>query len=106
MKNMPLSIDWLELCPAQQDIEYEKTNILSSFLFGTKRLIYSFAADYGKQTNEGGEQIRLWVNWGRDQTMVLDTLIRESFTAETGISVKLEQTNASLINGTRLLFQC
>lgn len=99
MKNMPLSIDWLELCPAQQDIEYEKTNILSSLLFGTKRLIYSFAADYGKQTNEGGEQIRLWVNWGRDQTMVLDTLIRESFSAETGISVKLEQTNASLING-------
>lgn len=100
MKNMPLSIDWLEFCPSGSETEYKKSGVLKNFIFGAKRLIYSFSADYGKTAAAAdGEQIRLWVNWGRDQTMVLDTLIRDDFTAETGISVKLEQVNASLING-------
>lgn len=99
MKNMPLSVDWLELVPSGAETEYTKTGFFGNLIFGAKRLIYSFSADYGKKPSDNKEQIRLWVNWGRDQTMVLDTLIREDFTAKTGISVKLEQVNASLING-------
>lgn len=100
MKNMPLSIDWIQLCPAEDEFELDKTNVFENFVFGAKRLIYSFTADYQSvSVKDGQKQIRLWVNWGRDQTTVLNTLIRDSFTAETGISVKLEQVNASLING-------
>lgn len=99
MKNMPLSVDWLELVPSGAETEYTKTGFFGNLIFGAKRLIYSFSADYEKKPSDNKEQIRLWVNWGRDQTMVLDTLIREDFTAKTGISVKLEQVNASLING-------
>lgn len=99
MKNMPLSVDWLELVPSGAKTEYTKTGFFGNLIFGAKRLIYSFSADYEKKSSDNKEQIRLWVNWGRDQTMVLDTLIREDFTAKTGISVKLEQVNASLING-------
>ena len=99
MKNMPLSVDWLELVPSGAETEYTKTGFFGNLIFGAKRLIYSFSADYEKKSSDNKEQIRLWVNWGRDQTMVLDTLIREDFTAKTGISVKLEQVNASLING-------
>lgn len=99
MKNMPLSVDWLELVPSGAETKYTKTGFFENLIFGAKRLIYSFSADYGKKPSDNKEQIRLWVNWGRDQTMVLDTLIREDFTAKTGISVKLEQVNASLING-------
>lgn len=99
MKNMPLSVDWLELVPSGVETEYTKTGFFGNLIFGAKRLIYSFSADYEKKPSDNKEQIRLWVNWGRDQTMVLDTLIREDFTAKTGISVKLEQVNASLING-------
>ena len=99
MKNMPLSVDWLELVPSGAETKYTKTGFFGNLIFGAKRLIYSFSADYEKKPSDNKEQIRLWVNWGRDQTMVLDTLIREDFTAKTGISVKLEQVNASLING-------
>ena len=99
MKNMPLSVDWLELVPSGAEKKYTKTGFFGNLIFGAKRLIYSFSADYEKKPSDNKEQIRLWVNWGRDQTMVLDTLIREDFTAKTGISVKLEQVNASLING-------
>lgn len=99
MKNMPLSVDWLELVPSGAETKYTKMGFFGNLIFGAKRLIYSFSADYEKKPSDNKEQIRLWVNWGRDQTMVLDTLIREDFTAKTGISVKLEQVNASLING-------
>ena len=100
MKNMPLSIDWFQFCPAEQEFQIKKTGFFSNFIFGTQRFIYSFIADYQLPTaDQAQEQIRLWVNWGRDQTNVINTLIRDSFTAKKGISVKVEQTNASLING-------
>ena len=39
------------------------------------------------------------MNWGRDQTKALDSLIKESFTAEKGIKVDLKIVSNSLING-------
>ena len=43
--------------------------------------------------------IRLWVNWGRDQAMILNSLIQDSFVPETGIGVQLEIVNATLVKG-------
>ena len=100
MKNMPLSIDWIQFCPAEDEFEIEETDFITNLVFGVKRFLFSFVVDYQSSASKNGEkEIRLWVNWGRDQTMVLNTLIRDSFTAETGISVNLQQVNASLING-------
>ena len=48
---------------------------------------------------ESENTIRLWVNWGQDQAAALNSLIEDSFTPKTGISVKVEIVNASLING-------
>ena len=45
------------------------------------------------------KQLKIWINWGRDQAQVLNNLIQQSFTPETGISVNLELTAASVIKG-------
>ena len=99
MKSMPLSIDSMEFCAYGKEPLKNTTNFLKSFIFGAKRLIYSFAVNYNSNKTKEKGKLTLWVNWGRDQSTVLDTLIREYFTPETKIKVDLKQVNASLING-------
>ena len=100
MKVMPLSLDQIRLSAPQETETFTKVGFFSSLGFGLRRFLASFTSDYTAAGSDGNEAtLRLWVNWGRDQTMVLDSLIKESFTAQTGIRVKLEQVNASLING-------
>ena len=100
MKVMPLSLDQIRLSAPQETETFNKVGLFSSLGFGLRRFLASFTSDYTDAGSDGdAATLRLWVNWGRDQTMVLDSLIKESFTAQTGIRVKLEQVNASLING-------
>ncbi len=100
MRTTPLSLDKFYIIPKDCDFKYETAGFFEKMLFGIKRFITAFSSDYGNISEEtGGKQLRIWVNWGRDQATVLNTLISESFTPETGISVNLEVTNASVING-------
>lgn len=101
MTSMPLSLDRITLSSPNDNTVIEKANIFEKFLFGTKRFLVSFTSDYNTLSSDSknGKSLKIWVNWGRDQVMVLNSLIQESFTPETGISVNLEMTNASLIKG-------
>ena len=100
MKVMPLSLDQIRLSVPGESETFAKAGFFSTLGFGFKRFFASFISDYSNLTgDDDATTLRLWVNWGPDQTMVLNSLIKESFTAETGIRVKLEQVNASLING-------
>lgn len=99
MKNMPLTLDEIRFAYAGSDFGWDEPNILERFWFGLKRLIGSYTEDYNTGSADSSGSIKLWVNWGRDQTMVLDSLIRESFTADTGIEVELQIVSNSLING-------
>lgn len=100
MSSMPLALDEIQIVPYSKEFDNKKVGLFEGFVFGLKRFINSFANDYnsnGKSSQES--QIRLWVRWGRDQTQVLNTLIQDTFTAQTGISVKVEMVNATLIQG-------
>ena len=102
MKSMPLSLDEIQLAPVGTEFEKSKTNLFNDIWFGVRRLCYSFVADYNNtkaSSDSEYPEIRLWVNWGRDQVAVLNSLIQDSFTPEHHISVKLEIVSASLING-------
>lgn len=99
MQAMPLGIDRLVFVPCKSDYSIKLPGFISRLSFGIKRFFISFTDDYSAKGAADGEQLKIWVNWGRDQAMVLNSLIEESFTPETGISVRLELTNASLING-------
>ena len=107
MKRMPLGIDNLELYAPNAEYAPKKVSFFEKFAFGFKRFIISFTDDYGaiSADSQEGKTLKIWVNWGRDQAMVLNNLIQESFTEysekELGykVTVNVELVNASLVKG-------
>ncbi len=95
---LPLDIDYFVLSSKDFDITGNETNFVENFLYGVKRFVVSFTDDYNVAP-ENKEAITIWVNWGRDQTKILNNLIQSSFTEETGIDVNLKVTNATMIQG-------
>lgn len=103
MKSMPLSLDEMVLVPPEHSIGNQNAGFFRRVGFAASRFFYSFIGDYGKSrlsgAEEGDKAITIWVNWGRDQTQILSTLIQEEFTQSTGIPVNLEIVNAGIIKG-------
>ncbi len=102
MIKMPLSLDQIQIVPAGKEFNNNNANFFKKLAYGAVRLISSFTSDYSLTNSDASSDkgtVRLWVNWGQDQTAVLNSIIQDSFTAETGINVQLEIVSASLING-------
>lgn len=101
MTNMPLSLDEIQVIPFGKTMEKKHANVFQSLGYGTVRLLSSFVQDYSLTDKDSGadKQIKIWINWGQDQAMVLNSLIKDSFTPETGIEVRVDVVSASLING-------
>ncbi len=101
MKKLPVSIDEMRLSYAGNDAEFKNGGFFEKFSFEVLRLYSSFVNDYTlyDESDKEGTTLKMWVNWGRDQTMALNSLIQDSFTAEKGINVNLQIVSASLING-------
>lgn len=96
----PLSLDQIQLMPKETDFKVKSSGFFNNMFFSTKRFLASFSDNYKISFESDDEkEIKIWINWGRDQAMVLDSLIKQSFTPSTGIKVNLEITNASLIKG-------
>ena len=98
MKQMPLSIDEMRFTsPKGSEAVGKKVSFFRTAKFWLQSFLASFTA------NASGEEekadLKLWVNWGRDQTQVLNSLIQESFTARTGITVNVQTTDATVIQG-------
>lgn len=108
IRKMPLGIDKIDFYASDSEKPESKIGFFNSLSFGIKRFLFSFTDDYSElSSNENDEkkQLKIWVNWGRDQAMVLNNLIEESFAdyaeKELGykVSVNLELVNASLVKG-------
>ena len=98
MKSMPLSIDRLCFYPSDSSEKPDMPGLFKRLIFSLERFAVSFASEYGNAKSEE-KDLKIWVNWGRDQAMVLNSLIEESFTPNTGIKVNLELTDATLVKG-------
>lgn len=99
MKSMPLCIDRLYLYPSDSGEKPKMPGFFKKLGFGTERFLISFVSEYSGGKGSGETDLKIWVNWGRDQAMVLNSLIEESFTPKTGIKVNLELTDATLVKG-------
>lgn len=107
MQEMALSVDSIELAPVEADFNFKKVGFFEDLSYGVKRFFVSFSESYSKISvvKTEGKTIRIWVNWGRDQSQVLNNLINESFLPyaekELGypVSVNLELVNADIIKG-------
>lgn len=99
MSTMPLDIDKICLSPVGQEQPFEKENVFKRTWFAVEKFLVSFTQDYNNisGSEDSDESITIWVNWGRDQAQVLNSLVQTSFTEETGIKVNIEIVNASIV---------
>jgi len=101
IKNMALSLDKIIISAPQKEVEDVRAGFFERIGFGIKRFLLSFVEDYSNESLKDGSEknIKIWVNWGRDQVKVLNTLIQEDFSPNSKINVKVEQVNASVVQG-------
>ena len=101
MKNMSLSLDKIIVSAPDAKVESGKANIFERLRFSVVRFLLSFVGDYSTESlkDPNAPTIKIWVNWGRDQVKVLNTLIQEDFSPNHKINVKVEQVNASVVQG-------
>lgn len=99
MRDMPLDIDHIILASPEKEIEYNNAGFFTKISFSVMKFFRSFMSDYnnisGVDDNE--ESLTIWVNWGRDQAQILNSLIQSSFTPETGVAVDVKVTNATIV---------
>lgn len=100
MKSMPLSIDEILLTAPDYELKKEKIGFFKAVGFSFIRFLYSFSLDYAEISSSGnGSAVKVWANIGRDQAQIIQTLIRDRFTPETGIEVNFQAVNATVVKG-------
>lgn len=99
LQDMALALDQIYLVAPDENLKKYDSSFFASIGFHVKRFIYSFSNDYLGDNTDSKNSIKLWINWGNDQAQVLSSLIQESFTPKTGINVKFQLVNTSIIQG-------
>ncbi len=99
LKSVPLSIDSIKLCSPTKAVKNKDVSVFEKLSFSVKRFMYSFVKDYDGVSEEDNktDSLEIWVNWGRDQAQVLNSLIQTSFVPEYKTHVTVKVVNASLV---------
>lgn len=103
MKQQPLLIDVIGVGGSIEDMPLAKDGFFSKLRFGINKLLYSFSGDYQNMgdlgnNEENTEPITVWIGGGREQAQIVRNMVANSFTADTGIIVQVQQVQASLIS--------
>lgn len=91
-RGQPLEVDYIELASADQQFGTVKPNPFKSMAFGWQRFYSSFFEDYTNLSDDASDEaINVWVSLGRDQAMVVKSLVESEFATQydTDISVNL-----------------
>ena len=99
MQDMPLAIDKISLTSTSAKRPFEKVGFFTKSFYSVRRFFESFILDYNNISgnSEESETVTVWVNWGRDQAQVLNSLAQSSFTPDSNISVNVQLVNASIV---------
>ena len=97
----PLLLDYFMIHSADAEIPSPKPGFLQSVRHFFSSFFLSFFEDYSVvDSAEGSRTISVWMNSGRDQVQILKSLITDSFTPQTGISVDLSLVQLGFIEAT------
>ncbi len=91
-KKQPLLLDYIQIAPQNEKMPQANSKWYKSFWNELLRFGVSFVEDYDSISSGNDvdkEPITIWLGIGRDQALVINQLLRNSFTAETGIPVNL-----------------
>ena len=103
MKQQPLLIDVIGVGGDSDDMPAADGGLLLKLGFGINKLLYSFSADYQNMgdlgnNDENSKPITVWIGGGREQAQIVRNMTANSFTANTGIIVRVQLVQASLIS--------
>ncbi|QGG56305.1 extracellular solute-binding protein [Paenibacillus sp. B01] len=91
VREQPLSLDYLVVSSPDRKLPDAAATLLDKARHELGGFVASYTEDYDSigNTGDSGRSITVWITTGRDQAQVLKSLIDDSFTPDTGISVKL-----------------
>ncbi|AOZ94609.1 ABC transporter substrate-binding protein [Paenibacillus crassostreae] len=101
-REQPLEIDTIYIASPDEQLPMDGMGWFAKMWHEWLTFVYSFVIDYNQIGNvaEGKEKrtVTVWIGSGRDQANTIKSMIDESFTSESGISVnlKLVQMNTLL----------
>ena len=95
LTDMPLDIDRIVLTGAGAPSAQPHVTLWERIGFSVQRFLHSFGSDYRAAAADG--ELTIWVNWGRDQAQVLNSLVQDNLVRDTGLWANVSIVNASLI---------
>ncbi|MDR9855719.1 extracellular solute-binding protein [Paenibacillus sp. VCA1] len=100
-KELPLEIDYLLVASEDQSFPKPDVSWLKHAMYGIKSFGTSFFVDYGDvgtvDSTSDQDAVDVWVTGGRDQAQLIKTMIDTSFTPQTGIPVRLQLVDPSVL---------
>ncbi|CAM3223890.1 extracellular solute-binding protein [Paenibacillus lupini] len=95
----PLTLDYLVVSSPEAELPRASATFFQKVKHELGGLIASYTEDYDSigNTKKSDKSITVWITTGRDQAQVLKSLIDESFTPESKISVKLRLVPANIL---------
>lgn len=99
LSNSQLDIDYIIISADGTKLPKVKETLAGKIAHEFRSFIASFFEDYTTIGNvyEEGETIEVWLLSGRDQSMILKSLIDETFTPQTGIGVNVKLVGADAL---------
>lgn len=105
--SQPLAMDCLTIYSPDAQPEERDASFFAGLAHEIQRLYYSFVIDYNNigsvSTDENAAALTLWVGSGRDQANVIKSLIDETFTNKTGISVNVQLVDMNALLKAKLV---
>ncbi len=100
-RGQPLEVDYIEIASPDQKFSSVKRNAFKSFNFGWKRFTSSFFEDYTNLSDDAGEDaINVWVSLGRDQAMVVKSLVESEFSTQYNIPIAVNLVVGGVVEAT------
>ncbi len=99
MQTQPIELDYFELIPEEGQTSVKTKNFFSVFGFRAKAFFGSFVDDYSSMNaiKDGEDALEVWVSLGRDQAQVMNQLITDGFSSNTGIPVRLSLVTTNIM---------
>jgi len=98
MQKIPLELDKISLSAVNEEEPFAETSFWEEIWFSIKRFFISFIRDYNGISGDSSEEtVVVWVNFGRDQAQILNSMALGDFYQETGIPVDIKLVNASIV---------
>ncbi len=97
---LPLDIDQIIFAAPDKEYEMRMAKWWDKTVYSFERFIVSFMDDYKYSTDnvDGKTTLTIWVVWGRDQTQILTSLVRDSFeTQYPNVNVNIQIVGATLV---------